>query len=116
MFSFLQPKEAKSSVPQSMIMNLYYKYRLQSLIGIFIGYAAYYIVRNNFALSTHFLSDILHMSKTEIGLLSSGMLIAYGLSKGFMSSQSCGQSKSCQVYGFRSHLLCNYQYLYELCR
>ena len=33
-----------------------------------------------------FLSDILHMSKTEIGLLSSGMLIAYGLSKGFMSS------------------------------
>ena len=86
MFSFLQPKEAKSSVPQNMIMNLYYKYRFQSLIGIFIGYAAYYIVRNNFALSTHFLSDILHMSKTEIGLLSSGMLIAYGLSKGFMSS------------------------------
>ncbi len=69
-----------------MIMNLYYKYRFQSLLGIFIGYAAYYIVRNNFALSTHFLSDILHMSKTEIGLLSSGMLIAYGLSKGFMSS------------------------------
>ena len=86
MFSFLQPKEAKSLVPQSMIKNLYYKYRFQSLIGIFIGYAAYYIVRNNFALSTHFLSDILHMSKTEIGLLSSGMLIAYGLSKGFMSS------------------------------
>ena len=56
MFSFLQPKEAKSSVPQSMIMNLYYKYRFQSLLGIFIGYAAYYIVRNNFALSTHFLS------------------------------------------------------------
>lgn len=86
MFSFLQPKEAKPSVPQNMIMNLYYKYRFQSLAGIFIGYAAYYIVRNNFALSTHFLSDILHMSKTEIGLLSSGMLIAYGLSKGFMSS------------------------------
>ena len=40
MFSFLQPKEAKSSVPQSMIMNLYYKYRFQSLLGIFIGYAA----------------------------------------------------------------------------
>ena len=86
MFSFLQPKEAKPSVPQNMIMNLYYKYRFQSLAGVFIGYAAYYIVRNNFALSTHFLSDILHMSKTEIGLLSSGMLIAYGLSKGFMSS------------------------------
>ena len=86
MFSFLQPKEAKSSVPQSMIMNLYYKYRFQSLLGIFIGYAAYYIVRNNFALSTHFLSDILHMSK------------------------------SCKIYGFRSYLLCNYQHFYELCR
>ena len=40
MFSFLQPKEAKPSVPQNMIMNLYYKYRFQSLAGIFIGYAA----------------------------------------------------------------------------
>ena len=37
-----------------MIMNLYYKYRFQSLAGVFIGYAAYYIVRNNFALSTQF--------------------------------------------------------------
>ena len=37
MFSFLQPKEAKPSVPQNMIMNLYYKYRFQSLAGIFIG-------------------------------------------------------------------------------
>ena len=48
MFSFLQPKEAKSSVPQSMIMNLYYKCRFQSLLGIYWLCVAYYIVRNNF--------------------------------------------------------------------
>ncbi|MCI6407705.1 MULTISPECIES: phosphoglycerate transporter PgtP [Bacillota] len=86
MFSFLKPTAPKAIVESSKILNLYYRYRFQSLLGVFIGYAAYYIVRNNFALSTHFLSDIFHMSKTEIGLLSSAMLIAYGLSKGFMSS------------------------------
>ncbi len=84
MFSFLQPKEAKSSVPQSMIMNLYYKYRFQSLLGIFI-------MRRTISFVTTLPYQLifiryLHMSKTEIGLLSSGMLIAYGLSKGFMSS------------------------------
>ena len=86
MFSFLQPKEAKSSVPQSMIMNLYYKYRFQSLIGIFIGYAAFHILRNNFLLSSPELISDFGFNKKDIGFISSTMLILYGLSKGFMSS------------------------------
>ncbi len=51
-----------------------------------MGYLAYYIVRNNFTLSTPYLKEHLDLSATQIGMLSSCMLIAYGISKGVMSS------------------------------
>ena len=53
---------------------------------MFVGYAAYYFVRANFTLSTPYLMKALNLSKTDIGLLSSCLLITYGLSKGVMSS------------------------------
>ncbi len=43
-------------------------------------------MRNNFTLSTPYLKEQLDLSATQIGLLSSCMLIAYGISKGVMSS------------------------------
>ena len=58
---------------------------MESLLGVFIGYMAYYIVRNNFIFSTPYLKEELSLSATQIGLLSSAMLITYGCSKGFMS-------------------------------
>ena len=67
------------------LMKKFNRYKMESLVGIFVGYAAYYIVHNNFIFSTPYLKEELQLSTTEIGLLSSCMLITYGLSKGFMS-------------------------------
>lgn len=39
------------------IKSKYLKYQLHSLIGVFIGYMCYYIVRNNFVLSTPYLAE-----------------------------------------------------------
>jgi OPA family phosphoglycerate-like MFS transporter len=88
MFNFMKPSKARTQVPADKVMSVYKKYRLMTLIGIIIGYASFYVVRNNFALSTPFLKADLNLSATSIGLLSSYMLIAYGLSKGYMSSLS----------------------------
>ncbi len=88
MISFLQPVIKKEQIPQEQVFPTYKKYRLMTLIGIIIGYACFYIVRNNFALSTPFLKSDLHLSITSVGLLSNYMLVAYGLSKGYMSSFS----------------------------
>ncbi|WP_369788969.1 MFS transporter [Rouxiella sp. WC2420] len=66
----------------------YKRYRIQALMSVFLGYLAYYIVRSNFILSTPYLKAHLELSATQIGLLSSCMLIAYGISKGVMSSLS----------------------------
>ncbi|WP_251441405.1 MFS transporter [Veillonella intestinalis] len=59
--------------------------QMHSLIGIWIGYAMYYVVRSNFNLALPYLSGEMGLTKTQLGLLTSCMLITYGLSKGFMS-------------------------------
>lgn len=62
--------------------------QIHSLIGVWIGYAAYYLVRSNFNLATPYLAKELSLTKTEIGLLMGCMMVTYGLSKGFMSMLS----------------------------
>lgn len=86
MFSVLKPKVATKAIDSEKVANVYKSYRVQALMSVFLGYMAYYIVRNNFALSTPYLKQVLHLSATQVGLLSSYMLIAYGISKGVMSS------------------------------
>ncbi|MFQ0830983.1 phosphoglycerate transporter PgtP [Serratia fonticola] len=86
MFSLLKPSAAAKRVPLEQVQATYQRYRMQALLSVFLGYLAYYIVRNNFTLSTPYLKEHLDLSATQIGMLSSCMLIAYGISKGVMSS------------------------------
>ena len=86
MLSLLKPKVASATIPAQQIAPTYKRYRMQALLSVFLGYLAYYIVRNNFTLSTPYLKEQLDLSATQIGMLNSCMLIAYGISKGVMSS------------------------------
>lgn len=86
MFSMLQPQVKITKVPDSQIQETYKVYKIQALFSVFLGYLTYYIVRNNFTLSTPYLSEQLHFDKGDIGLLTSLMLIMYGISKGIMSN------------------------------
>ncbi len=65
----------------------YKKLRLQVFIGIFVGYAGYYLVRKNFALA---IPDLIEQgyTKLELGFALSGVAIAYGLSKFLMGNVS----------------------------
>jgi OPA family phosphoglycerate-like MFS transporter len=84
MFNFLLSR-AKSQVPPSDVMSRYTSLKMRALFGIFIGYAGFYFVRSNFTLSTPYLMKAMSLTKTDIGLLSSCLLITYGVSKGVMS-------------------------------
>ncbi|SMG61098.1 MFS transporter [Paraburkholderia susongensis] len=84
MFNFLLSR-AKPSVAQSNVQSRYASLKMRALFGVFIGYSAYYFVRSNFTLSTPYLMKVLNLSKTDVGLLSSCLLITYGISKGVMS-------------------------------
>ncbi|MDM2831050.1 phosphoglycerate transporter PgtP [Citrobacter sp. Cpo085] len=86
MLSIFKAGPSANKVPAEKVQETYGRYRIQALLSVFLGYLAYYIVRNNFTLSTPYLKEHLDLSATQIGLLSSCMLIAYGISKGIMSS------------------------------
>jgi OPA family glycerol-3-phosphate transporter-like MFS transporter len=89
MFGFLRPAPFAAPLPQAQIDPAYRRLRRSVFLGIFVGYAGYYLVRNNLALA---IPDILreHPEYTKAGLGSAltGLSIAYGLSKFLMGSVS----------------------------
>ncbi len=89
MFGFLKPAPFAAPLPEARIDPEYRRLRRRVFLGIFVGYAGYYLVRNNLALA---IPDILreHPEYTKAGLGSAltGLSIAYGLSKFLMGSVS----------------------------
>ncbi|WP_121020896.1 glycerol-3-phosphate transporter [Helicobacter vulpis] len=66
----------------------YRSLRYQVFLGIFFGYAAYYFTRSNFDLAQKGLIEAGLYTKTQLGIIGTGMGLAYGLSKFFMASLS----------------------------
>lgn len=87
MIGFLKPPRHRVLLPDSQIDKQYQRLRWQVYIGIFVGYAGYYLVRKNFALAMPHLIEAGY-SRTELGFILSGVAIAYGLSKFIMGSVS----------------------------
>ena len=58
----LNSQQAAKRVPPEKVDATYRRYRVQALMSVFLGYMAYYIVRNNFTLSTPYLKEQLDLS------------------------------------------------------
>ena len=80
MLSIFKPAAHKARLPTAEIDPLYRRLRWQIFIGIFFGYAAYYLVRKNFALAMPYLIEQ-GFSRGDLGFALSGISIAYGFSK-----------------------------------
>lgn len=87
MIGFLKPPRHRDVLPDRAADAAYKRLRLQVFIGIFVGYAGYYLVRKNFSLAMPYLVEEGY-SKTDLGIVLSGVSIAYGLSKFIMGSVS----------------------------
>ncbi|MBU8791715.1 glycerol-3-phosphate transporter [Oceanobacillus caeni] len=87
MLKLFKPAPAVKRLPEDQIDSEYKKLRLQVFIGIFIGYAAYYLIRKNFSLAMPYLQEE-GFSKGELGLALSAISIAYGISKFVMGTVS----------------------------
>jgi len=81
--------QAVPRLPADRIASEYRRLRRQVFAGIFVGYAAYYLVRNTMALA---IPDLLQAypqySKAMLGTAMTGLSIAYGASKFLMGSVS----------------------------
>jgi OPA family glycerol-3-phosphate transporter-like MFS transporter len=114
MFSIFCPAPDAPPLPADRIGPEYKRLRFQVFAGIFIGYAAYYLVRKNFALAIpDILKEYPQYSKAQLGTAMTGLSIAYGVSKFLMGSVSdcsnprwfmpCGLLLSCAIlfiFGF----------------
>jgi len=84
---FLKPPVHRDPSPSEQVDSDYRRLRLQVFLGIFVGYAGYYLVRRNFTLA---MPDLVAagFTKYQLGIALSGVSIAYGLSKFIMGSVS----------------------------
>jgi OPA family glycerol-3-phosphate transporter-like MFS transporter len=81
MIGIFRPPPHQERLPDDKINDEYKSLRWKVFLGIFIGYAGYYLVRKNFSLAMPFLIEEQGFSKGELGIALSAVSIAYGLSK-----------------------------------
>jgi OPA family glycerol-3-phosphate transporter-like MFS transporter len=89
MISWLKPAAFAAPLPLEQVDPSYRRLRRRVFVGIFAGYAAYYLVRNNLALAIpDILKEYPQYSKAALGSALTGLSIAYGVSKFLMGSVS----------------------------
>ena len=88
MFSFLKASAPKPRIDSSRTDAEYKRLRWQVFSGVFIGYAAYYLIRKNFSLAIPYLIDQYGYTKADLGKVSLALSLAYGFSKFIMGNVS----------------------------
>ena len=87
MANFLTPPAYKPERTDAKVNSDYWSKRLQVFIGIFIGYAGFYLVRKNFSMAIPEMAPF-GFEKGELGIVLSMNAVAYALSKFLMGSVS----------------------------
>lgn len=86
--TFLRPAEHIPRLPEEQIKRVYPKLRWQVMESTFIGYAIFYLVRNNLPVVSKEIGQSLNYSKGQIGDLLAITAISYGVGKFFMGAWS----------------------------
>lgn len=81
--NFLKPPQSQDKVSAAKIKSTYQHLRWQIFLSIFIGYAGYYLLRNNFTIA---LPQLINegFTKSQLGLAFSAVSISYGFIKFIM--------------------------------
>lgn len=85
---FLSAPPAASPVSPERVDSMYRSWRFKVFMGIFLGYAGFYLIRNSVSLVSAILKEHDIMNAAGIGIVANAVLFAYGLSKFFMAMLS----------------------------
>ena len=94
MLKLFQPAPVIDPLPKERVDKEYKKLRLQVFLGIFIGYAGYYLVRKNFSIAMPALEQM-GFDKADLGWALSAVSIAYGISVHTFGIDSFGSDYDC---------------------
>lgn len=88
LLDFMAPPAHKPLLPAEKIDREYRSMRLKVFLGIYFGYAAYYLVRKNLSFATSGMIEDNLIDKPGAGIAMAGIPIAYAVSKFLMGSLS----------------------------
>ncbi len=103
------PKPHKPRLPEELIAPTYRRYRFQVLEATFLGYAMYYLVRNNLSPVTKDLENALHYTDGMLGNIMAITAVSYGLGKfllGAVSDRS--DARKFMATGLAISAVCNF--------
>ncbi len=86
--SFFAPAPHIERLPEDKVKKLYPKMRWSVLEATFLGYATFYLVRNNLSVAAPSMAEALQYTKTMVGNIMAMTAITYGLGKFIMGSVS----------------------------
>ena len=85
---FMAPPAHKPELPAEKVKSTYTAMRWKVFIGIYLGYAAYYLVRKNLSFAGADMIELGYIDKVGLGDAMAGMPIAYAVSKFLMGGLS----------------------------
>ncbi len=86
--TIFRPAPHAARLPVRAVQTLYPKFRWQILESTFIGYATFYLVRNNLPVVSKEMGQALHYSKGQIGDMLALTAISYGIGKFLLGAVS----------------------------
>ena len=96
-------------LPDEEVRRLYPRYRLQIMESTFIGYAMFYVVRNNLAVVAKDIEGALHYNHAMIGNILAVTAVSYGLGKFVMGALSDRSNpRLFMAFGLLLTALCNF--------
>lgn len=108
---FFAPPPAAPRLPAAEVDRVYPSYRWRALEATFIGYAAFYLVRNNISVVTLEMQGALSYSKSMIGDIMATTALSYGLSKFLMGSVSDrSNARTFMAAGLLLTAVCNFAF------
>ncbi len=108
---FYAPPPHAPRLGDAEVARRYPWFRWRALEATFLGYAMFYVVRNNIAVVTIEMQDALHYSKEMIGNIVAMTAMAYGLSKFLMGAVSDrSDARKFMASGLIFTAICNFAF------
>lgn len=86
--SIFSPAPHIARLPEEQINSTYSRLRKEVFAGTFIGYATFYLIRQNFSLAVPYMIAEYGYSKADLGVVMTILSVAYGVSKFVMGNAS----------------------------
>jgi MFS transporter, OPA family, glycerol-3-phosphate transporter len=108
---FFAPAPHINPVPENEVNHLYKKYRWSTLESTFLGYAMFYLVRNNMSTVAKNIEGALHYDHSMIGSILAVTAVMYGLGKFLMGSLSDRSNpRKFMAVGLLLTAICNFAF------